>query len=578
MASGDFRAKELIDLGNRLYAKREPMLSLWQEIAENFYVERSDFTGEHVMGEDFAEHLMDSYPSLLRRELGNSISSMLRPRERQWFRTTTLDDERDGDPMNAQYLEYVVRKMKNIMYDTRTKFVRATKEADHDFVTFGQAVVSVEESPVREHLFYRTFHLRDCAWLENYSGDIDHLHRKDKMTARRMIERFGEKNVHPAIKQAAKREPGKEFNVRCIVMPYGEYDMISKNKSGGFNKKRKLSHVVIYVDADNQKVLREGGMPDFPYVIPRWHTVSGLAYAYSPTTCIGLPDARMMQQMTRIILEAGEKAVDPPVVAVEEAVREVNLAAGAITWADFSFDGKLREAVQPITIENNMSVAFSMRTDMREMLQKAWFIDKLQMPQVEGADQMTAREVGIRQQEFIRNLLPLFEPIEVEYNSRILDKSFAIMRNMGAFPSEEVPPDLAGAEVAWQFESPVQDSEQRLAVSQFQETLQLIAAAAQMGVQSMPVNLDMALKDAIRGVSAPADWFKTDDEFAAEQEEAAGQQQMQELMGQIQGFSETAGMAAQASQEIDKATMPPQVEGPPKGQKALPAPANARTA
>jgi len=574
MAAGDFRAKELIDLGNRLFAKREPMLSLWQEIAENFYVERSDFTGEHVMGDDFAEHLMDSYPSLLRRELGNSISSMLRPRERQWFRTTTLDDERDADPENAQYLEYVVRKMKSIMYDTRTKFVRATKECDHDFVTFGQGVISVEESPGRDHLFYRTFHLRDCAWLENYAGDIDHLHRKDKMTARRMLERFGEKNVHPTIKQAAKREPGKEFNVRCIVLPYGEYDMISKNKASSYGKKRKLPYVVIYVDADNQKVLREGGMPEFPYVIPRWHTVSGLAYAYSPTTCIGLPDARMMQQMTRIILEAGEKAVDPPVVAVEEAVREVNLAAGAITWADFSFDGKLREAVQPITVDNNMSVAFSMRTDMREMLQKAWFIDKLQMPQVEGADQMTAREVSIRQQEFIRNLLPLFEPIEVEYNSRVLDKSFALMRNMGAFPSEEVPDDLAGAEVTWQFESPVQDSEQRLAVSQFQETLQLIAAASQMGVQSMPVDLDLALKDAIRGVSAPADWFKTDADFAAEQEEAAGQQQMQELMAQVQGFSETAGMAAQASQEIDKATMPPeqrQLAGP-GGQKALPAP------
>jgi hypothetical protein len=93
--------------------------------------------------------------------------------------------------------------------------------------------------------------------------------------------------------------------------------------------------------------------------VPRWQTISGFQYAYSPCTSIALPDARMMQQMSRIILEAGEKSVDPPVVAVEEAVREVNLAAGGITWADFSFDGKLREAVQPIQIENNMQVAFS---------------------------------------------------------------------------------------------------------------------------------------------------------------------------------------------------------------------------
>jgi len=568
MAS-DARAKELVDLGNRLFTKREPMLTLWQEVAEHFYVERSDFTSEYVVGEDFADHLMDSFPALLRRELGNSISSMLRPRDRQWFRTTTLNDDRDTEVDNAMYLEYVVQKMKYLMYDTRTKFVRATKEADHDFVTFGQAVISVEEAVTRDHLFYRTFHLRDCAWLENYMGDVDHLHRKDKMTARKMIGRFGDSNVHPTVRQAAKRDPGKEFNVRCVVMPADEYDMIGKgrDKMG----RRKAKFVVIYIDADNCKTLREDPMPDFPYIVPRWHTVSGFQYAYSPTTCIALPDARMMQQMTRIILEAGEKSVDPPVVAVEEAVREVNLAAGAITWADFSFDGKLREAVQPITIENNMTVAFSMRQDMREMLSKAWFIDKLQLPPVQGSDQMTAREVGIRQQEFIRNLLPLFEPIEVEYNSRILDKSFALLRNMGAFPSEEVPEDLRGAEVTWQFESPIQDSHKRLAVSQYQETLQLIGASMQMGVDNIPIKLDSALKDAIQGLAAPSDWFKDDEEIEQEEEAKAQQQQMAQMMQQVQGMSETAGMAADASQKVGQAMLPPQVSGP-GAQPALPPP------
>ena len=106
--AGDSRAKELIDLGNRLFTKRAPMLSLWQEMAEHFYPERADFTDQFVIGEDFARHQEDSYPTILRRELGNNISSMLRPRDRQWFKTTTLDDDRDEDPNNAAYLEYVV--------------------------------------------------------------------------------------------------------------------------------------------------------------------------------------------------------------------------------------------------------------------------------------------------------------------------------------------------------------------------------------------------------------------------------------------------------------------------------------
>jgi len=571
----DSRAKELVDLGNRLFTKRDPLLSLWQEIADNFYTERADFLTTHLPGDDFAEHLQDSYPTLLRRELGNSISSMLRPRDRQWFRLSTLDEERDQNPENAAYMEYVVRKMHRSMYDSRTKFVRATKEGDHDFVTFGQAVITVEESRDREHLFYRTFHLRDCAWLENHVGDVDHLHRKDKMSARAMIQYFGESKVHKTVREAMKKNPGQEFNVRCIVMPAEEYDLHGKGKDK-MGKKRKLPFIVVYIDADNCVMLKESPLADFPYIIPRWHTVSGMQYAYAPTTCIALPDARMIQQMARIILEAGEKSIDPPVVAVEEAVREVNLAAGAITWADLSFDGKLREAVQPINLNHDMTTAFAMREDMRELLQKAWFIDKLQMPNAQGADTMTAREVSVRQQEFVRNLLPLFEPMEVEYNTKLLDKSYTLLRGMGLLPSEEVPKDLAGTDVSWAFESPVQEGSSRLAVSQFQEALQLVAASMEMGVKSNPIDIDLALRDAIRGVSAPSRWFKTEEALGEEAEERASQEEDMAMMQEVQALAQTGGMVADASQKIDQASLPPQLTGP-GAKPALPPPSGTRS-
>jgi hypothetical protein len=47
----------------------------------------------------------------------------------------------------------------------------------------------------------------------------------------------------------------------------------------------------------------------------------GLAYAYSPATVVALPDARLLQQMTLTLLEAGQKAVDPPLKATSEAIR-----------------------------------------------------------------------------------------------------------------------------------------------------------------------------------------------------------------------------------------------------------------
>ena len=52
----DSRAKELIKQGDALFQKRLPLMSLWQEISENFYPERADFTAVRTLGEDFAAH------------------------------------------------------------------------------------------------------------------------------------------------------------------------------------------------------------------------------------------------------------------------------------------------------------------------------------------------------------------------------------------------------------------------------------------------------------------------------------------------------------------------------------------
>src|SRR5262249_60104902 len=135
-------------------------------------------------------------------------------------------------------------------------------------------------------------------------------------------------------------------NIRCIVMPADEYDTISRSNGGdetGMPGKR-LPYSVIYIDVDNTHILKEGNLKLFPYLIPRWHRISGFQYAFSPAAMTSLPDSRMMQMMSRIILEAGEKSIDPPVIAMEERIRDANLASGSITWVDAEYDGKVTDA------------------------------------------------------------------------------------------------------------------------------------------------------------------------------------------------------------------------------------------
>ena len=126
------RAQELIALGDRLFSEKRTLDQLNQEIAENVYPARADFIRERYLGENFADHQMDSFPSQAREELGSQMSAVMRPRGQDWFATTTLDEERDNDPANARFLEYLSRTVKQSIYHPKANFIGATKTADHD--------------------------------------------------------------------------------------------------------------------------------------------------------------------------------------------------------------------------------------------------------------------------------------------------------------------------------------------------------------------------------------------------------------------------------------------------------------
>ena len=565
----DARAKELVDVGDRQFTKRQPLEALWQEIGDNFYSTRAHFTRQAIIGEDFGTSQYDSFPELMRRSLGDSISAMLRPRDRPWFKTVTGEERIDTDVNNRRILEEVNRRMRRRMYASTSNFIGATKQCDHDFVTFGQGVVSCEESEDRQRIFMRPWHLSSVCWLENSTLDIDHAHIKDKMTARQMVRRFGEKKVHQSVRRAAEKEPDKEFNFRIIVMPRDEYDLTSKKRESDDGKKRggnkMLPYVSCYVDVDNMVILDEAPRLLFPLIIPRWMRLTGSAYAFSPATTIALPDGRLIQQLARILLEAGEKAIDPPVAAEEEAVREANIAAGAITWVAAG-DRRIQDLIHPLTINYDLKAGLALRQDLREMLTRSMFIDKLTLPPTDAA-KMTAYEVARRLEEWVRQALPLFEPMVVEYNSKLLDAIYAQLEVLGEFSDLPLTPTLRSAEIKWAFESPIQTASNRMVVEKFGEALKLHATGQQMGTES-PLNLAVALADAIKASDAPASWIKSDEEMAQEAE-AMQQRQM------LEAAAQQLGQGAQIAQQVGDAGKALQEGGvlqAPEQMKALPAP------
>lgn len=528
----------LMQVGERLFTSRGSLISLWQEISDNFYPERADFTASRSLGTEFAAHLMTSYPILARRDLANSLGTMLRPTSKEWMKITVRNAVNLSNDAR-RWLEFATKTQKKAMYDRRAMFVRATKEGDNDFATFGQTVISVERNRDNDGLIYRCWHLRDVAWAENVNGEVDTVFRRWKPTARDLVSLFP-KTVDQKVKDKLDKDPFCEFNVWHVVMPAERYAEMKGDKQF------RTPYVSVFIDVDNKVELECVGSWTLKYVIPRWQTVSGSQYAYSPATIAALPDGRLIQSMTRVLLEAGEKAVDPPMIAVQEAIRsDVAIYAGGITWVDPEYDEKLGEVLRPISGKEGqgISIGLEMLQATQSMITEAFYLNKLTLPQ--SGDEMTAYEVGQRVQEYIRQALPIFEPMESEYNGALCDMTFIELLRGGAFGSmHDLPADLQGVEIEFEFESPLRDATERAKAQRFIESKELLAVAAELDPSAPSlVDAKTALRDVLVGIGVPAKWMNSEAQVAAAEAEMRQQQQAQQMLALAQQGADVAATA-----------------------------------
>lgn len=557
----DDNAKELHKRGSSLFEKKKPIDSLNQEVAYNFYPERADFTTEMQWGEEFATHLFDSSPVLARRDLCNMFASMLRPRGQPWFKATVGEEElMDEQPVQA-LCDGVTKIMRRQIYRHGSQFGDATKQTDHDYGTFGNGVLWIGVNRNRNGLLFRNYHLRDCVWVEGPDGDIDKgggLWRKFKMSARNIKAEYPKADLHQSIKDALDKDPDREFELCHVLLPADEY--YSGKRPRGLGK---MEWASVYYDHEHCSILKEDGSPEFRYVVPRWQRISGSPYAISPAALTGLPDGRGLQKMARILIEAGEKSVDPPMLATAGAVvGGINLFSGGVTWKEKNYDEKLGAALEPIELGKQVALGVEMLVRAQMSLKDCWYLTKLNIPPQSGRTAYEASEIV---KEFVRANIPLFEPVETSYSAPMLDLIAQTLMRLGAFrhlswPREVLEYGQGGGEFEWGFSNPLQDAIEQNKSNQLSILLGAVAGAKEIDPNVLHVNdWPYIIRDVTSGIGAPAKW-SIDPEV--EQAKQRAQQQAGNVIaglnaaGQVADVMKTGTEAAANLQGIAGAAAP----------------------
>lgn len=534
--------KRLAKTADELFGQKLTLDGLWQEIADFSYPERADFTNVRTLGTDFATHLSNSHPIIARRESATIMSTMMFPKNQVWAHVKAKQEGEEEIVQNNKWLEFATKRMRECMYNFDAKLTRALIEACNDIWAFGNAVISCEYNRKKGALLYRCWHLRDMAWVEGFDGEVCEIYRKRKDSAYNLHKQFNGK-VSDKVQRMIEKAPHELVTYYHAVLPVDRYNA---------SEKLSTDYVSVYFEADTKHVLKEEASRTMIYTVARWETVSGFQYGYSPCSVAALPEIRMLQQLSLMILESTEMQARPPIYGRNEIFRgDVNRMAGGITYLDLEPEQRISDAMmfEPSNA-SGLQAAAQKELQSMELINRAYFLDKLKLPVPMSGT--TAYEFAKRMEEYIMVNLPIFEPLELNFVQPLCEITFEILMQNGVFgAAEDIPETLQGADINFEFHNPLQKAIEEQKAQQYIDALGLISQGAALDPSApMILKSKIALRDAVLGKGTPAKWLNDEEEIQAIEDQQAMAQQAQQAMAMLQQGGEAAKAVGEGAQAL----------------------------
>jgi Bacteriophage head to tail connecting protein len=513
---------------------RSQWMSLWDTLAKHFLPEREFLTRE-MPGTERMDELFTSVPILARRALATAVSTMLRPANRQWFRATAKDERLNQLTEVRLWLDMVTRLTLAKLYDPRARFEEKAAEVDNDLVTFGTGILYMGVDRAAGHFVFRCSSLRDACIAENERGHIDRMYEWPCMTLSQIVGTWGIDNLPKRLTDKAggtRPKWDEDIELLHVVIPNVEYAHY------GFAGPGRLPFLSLWIDPTSRELIEQSGFYEFPYAVPRWDVMAQEVYGRSPAMT-ALPDARVLNAIAKTFLQAGEKAVNPPLTAPADMLRgEVELFAGGLTLYDaqgFQFQGP---PIRPIDLGANIPLTQEIMQGYEERIFGAFYRDILMLP---NRPDMTAEEIRARTDEFLRQAAPVFARVEADYNAAIVERAFSVLLREGIFGK---PPDvLQGKEIEFQYESPVKAVRER---ARALSAMEAIASVGQMAALKPEVtdniNFDDAARLVMRDLGAPEIIVATNEQAGAIREQRNAMMMAQ----QAAAVAQQGGDAAQS--------------------------------
>ncbi|MDY6233299.1 MAG: portal protein, partial [Desulfovibrio sp.] len=246
-----------------LRTERSGWDTAWRSLAELFLPcrWRSDTDTTAHQSPKLNGRLVNSAGVLAMRTLAAGMQGGMTSPVRPWFRLTTKGDDIAGMPGLNAWLEEVTSRMQRVLHESN--FYNAVHGLYADLGTFGTGLLieTADEDGIHFHLIRAGEYVLDV----NGRNEVDTFFRRLNMTARQIVDRWGEDRVPDAVRNVAKRETGQGGVVRFDVI-HGVFPR--RDAPGGLGGENKPFASVYWLQAAGGSgkpcILSEGGFDSFP--------------------------------------------------------------------------------------------------------------------------------------------------------------------------------------------------------------------------------------------------------------------------------------------------------------------------
>ncbi len=502
--------------------------SHWQELAEYCLPHKATITVAKHPGTRLPTNIYDSTAIQSVQILAAGLHSYMTNPSAKWFALTLQDKELAKSGEVKEWLKNAEDKIFSTL--NSSNFNQQIHELYIDFSVFGTPCLYEEEDPEEIVRFY-TRPISEVFIAENNKSRVDTVFRNFTYTARQAFQEWGNKAGQKVLDAIEAKKYEEPISFLHIVLPRAERDMSKKDSK---NK----PFASLYIELSHKKLLSEKGYDEFPFYTPRFLKTSGDVYAYSPAS-VSLADIKMLNAMSKTIIKATQKQVDPPIILPSDGyILPFKTGAGAINYKQV---GMTDEKIDVLNTKGNIPIGMEMENQRRESIKRAFFVDLFLL--LAQQPKMTATEVVERVQEKMLILGPVLGRLMSELLDPIIIRTFNILlRNRQL----EAPPEvLMGEEYKVEYISPLAKAQR---ASEAQSMSNLLLAVGEMS------NMEPSVRDVVdydKAAREFADIYNTNPTILRSDDDV---QEIREARAEQQKIAQELEMANQGAAALKTAT------------------------